>query len=62
MFYWKRDTISFNMIKKASIVKIGVIPIVQSTTEIYGGSVNLFSYTLKRLGIECIYIDKNASD
>lgn len=33
-----------------------------STTEIYGGSVNLFSYTLKQLGIECIYIDKNASD
>ncbi len=33
-----------------------------STTEIYGGSVNLFSYTLKRLGIECIYIDKNAPD
>lgn len=33
-----------------------------SLTEIYGGSVNLFSYTLKRLGIECIYIDKNASD
>ncbi len=33
-----------------------------STTEIYGGSVNLFSYTLKWLGIECIYIDKNASD
>lgn len=33
-----------------------------STNEIYGGSVNLFSYTLKRLGIECIYIDKNATD
>lgn len=33
-----------------------------STTEIYGGSVNLFSHTLKRLGIECIYIDKNATD
>lgn len=33
-----------------------------STTEIYGGSVNLFSFTLKKLGIECIYIDKNASD
>ena len=33
-----------------------------SLIEIYGGSVNLFSYTLKRLGIECIYIDKNASD
>ncbi len=33
-----------------------------STTEIYGGSVNLFSYTLKKLGIECIYIDKNATN
>ena len=33
-----------------------------STTEIYGGTINLFSFTLKRLGIECIYIDKNASD
>ena len=30
-----------------------------STTEIYGGSVNLFSFTLKKLSIECIYIDKN---
>ena len=33
-----------------------------STTEIYGGTVNLFSFTLKKLGIECIYIDKNDSD
>ncbi len=33
-----------------------------STTEIYGGTVNLFSYTLKKMGIECIYIDKNSSD
>jgi len=33
-----------------------------STPEIYGGSINLFSYTLKRLGIECIFIDKTASD
>ena len=33
-----------------------------STAEIYGGSINLFSFTLKKLGIECIYIDKNASD
>ncbi|MDL2310763.1 O-acetylhomoserine aminocarboxypropyltransferase/cysteine synthase [Peptostreptococcaceae bacterium OttesenSCG-928-C18] len=32
-----------------------------STTEIYGGTVNLFSYTLKKLGIECIYIDKNST-
>ncbi len=33
-----------------------------STTEIYGGTVNLFSFTLKKMGIECIFIDKNASD
>ena len=33
-----------------------------STTEIYGGTVNLFSYTFKKMGIECIFIDKNASD
>ncbi len=33
-----------------------------STPEIYGGSINLLSFTLKRLGIECIYVDRNASD
>ena len=33
-----------------------------STTEIYGGTVNLFSFTLKKLGIECIFVDKNSSD
>ncbi|MBQ4479861.1 MAG: O-acetylhomoserine aminocarboxypropyltransferase/cysteine synthase [Victivallales bacterium] len=33
-----------------------------SSTEIYGGTVNLFSFTLKKLGIECIYVDRNASD
>ncbi|MDE5582639.1 MAG: O-acetylhomoserine aminocarboxypropyltransferase/cysteine synthase [Ruminococcus sp.] len=33
-----------------------------STPEIYGGTINLFSYTLKKLGIECIYIDPTASD
>ncbi len=33
-----------------------------STTEIYGGTVNLFSYTLKKLGIECIFIPKGATD
>ncbi len=33
-----------------------------STPEIYGGSINLFSFTLKKLGIECIYVDKNSSD
>lgn len=33
-----------------------------STGEIYGGTVNLFAYTFKKLGIETIFIDKNASD
>ena len=33
-----------------------------STPEIYGGTINLFSYTLKKLGIECIYIDPSASE
>ena len=33
-----------------------------SSTEIYGGTVNLFAFTLKKLGIECIWVDKNASD
>lgn len=33
-----------------------------STAEIYGGTINLFAFTLKKLGIECIFVDKNASD
>ena len=33
-----------------------------SSNKIYGGTVNLFSVTLKRLGIECIYIDQDASE
>ncbi|MGI6076510.1 MAG: O-acetylhomoserine aminocarboxypropyltransferase/cysteine synthase family protein, partial [Pyramidobacter sp.] len=33
-----------------------------STPQIYGGTINLFSYTLKKLGIECIYIDPASSD
>lgn len=33
-----------------------------STPQIYGGTVNLFSFTLKKLGIECIYLDKDATD
>lgn len=33
-----------------------------STTEIYGGTVNLFAFTLKKLGIECIFVDSEASD
>ena len=33
-----------------------------STPAIYGGTINLFSITLKKLGIECIYVRQDASD
>ncbi len=33
-----------------------------STGEVYGGTINLFAFTLKKLGIECIFVDKNMSD
>ena len=33
-----------------------------SLSEIYGGTVNLFSFTFKKMGIECIFVDKNATD
>lgn len=33
-----------------------------STSRIYGGTANLFSVTLRKFGIECIYVDQNASD
>lgn len=33
-----------------------------STTQIYGGTVNLFAFTLKKLGIECIFIGHDATD
>ncbi len=33
-----------------------------STAQIYGGSLNLFSVTLKKQGIECIYVDCDADD
>ncbi len=33
-----------------------------STSEIYGGTINLFAFTLKKLGIECIFVDKNSTD
>lgn len=32
-----------------------------SSSTIYGGTVNLFAVTLKKLGIECIFVDGNAS-
>ena len=33
-----------------------------STTQIYGGTVNLFDFTLKKFGIECIFVDPDADD
>ena len=33
-----------------------------STSTIYGGTVNLFAVTLKRLGIECIFVDADAPE
>ena len=33
-----------------------------SVTQIYGGTINLFSFTLKKLGIECIYVSPGATD
>lgn len=33
-----------------------------STSTIYGGTVNLFAVTLKRLGIECIFVDAQADE
>ena len=33
-----------------------------AASTIYGGTINLFGYTLKKLGIECIFVDANASE
>ena len=33
-----------------------------SSSEIYGGTVNLFAFTLKKLGIECFFVDRDATD
>lgn len=33
-----------------------------ATTQIYGGTINLFAFTLKKLGIECIFVGKDATD
>ena len=33
-----------------------------STSAIYGGTINLFAFTLKKLGIECIFVNVDASE
>jgi O-acetylhomoserine (thiol)-lyase len=32
-----------------------------STSKIYGGTVNLFNHTLRKMGVECIFVDDEAS-
>ncbi len=33
-----------------------------SASQIYGGTVNLFAFTIKRLGIECTFVDQDADE
>ena len=33
-----------------------------SVSQVYGGTINLFSYTFKKMGIECIYVSPDATD
>ncbi len=33
-----------------------------STSQIYGGTVNLFAFTLEKMGIECIFVDSDADE
>ncbi len=33
-----------------------------SVPEIYGGTINLFAFTLKKLGIECIFVSQDSTD
>ncbi len=33
-----------------------------STAQVYGGTINLFAYTLKKQGVECIFVDAMATD
>lgn len=35
---------------------------VVASSQIYGGTINLFSFTLKKLGIDCYYVDVDASE
>jgi len=33
-----------------------------SVSQVYGGTINLFSFTFKRMGIECVFVDTDASE
>lgn len=49
-----------NLLAVLNIAKAGDSII--STGEVYGGTINLFAFTFKKMGIECIFVDKNMSD
>ena len=51
---------SANLLAILNICKAGDSFI--STGTIYGGTVNLFAVTLKKLGIECIFVDASADE
>lgn len=50
---------SANLITVLNICSAG--DSIVSTGTIYGGTVNLFAFTLKKLGIECIFVDGDAT-
>ena len=35
---------------------------IMAVSSLYGGTINLFAYSLKKLGIECIFVDPEADD
>lgn len=49
-----------SLLSVLNLCKAGDSFIAAST--IYGGTINLFAFTLKKLGIECIWVDSNASE
>lgn len=49
-----------NLLAVLNICKAG--DSIVSSTKIYGGTINLFSFTLEKLGIECIWVDPDASE
>lgn len=49
-----------NFLAVANIAGVG--DSILCSSKLYGGTVNLFSVTIARFGIECIYFDQDASD
>ena len=49
-----------NLLAILNICKTG--DSIVSTSQIYGGTINLFAVTLKKQGIECIFVDQDADE